>query len=142
MSAKGAASILPELFRVSLYKPTQGRLVRQATFIGVALLCAFGAFSLSNGPLGGEDQTIRVGVPLVIWLLCCWVAFRAVNIPRFADFLVAVESELEKVIWPGRKQVVQSTIVVITTMVFLGVFLSAVDFAWKAFFRFIRFIEY
>ncbi len=143
MSSKGAgASIIPELFRFGIYKANQGKMVRQATFIAVALVAAFGCFSLSAGPLGGEIQPVRVGVPLVVWLASCWVAFRAVNIPRFADFLISVESELEKVVWPGRKQVMQSTVVVIVTMLFLGIFLSVVDYVWKWFFSLIRFIEY
>ena len=143
MSSKGAvASLIPELFRFGLYKPTQGRMVRQATFIAIAVTVAFGCFSLSAGPLGGYDQPIRVGVPLAVWLLCCWVAFRVVNYAKFADFLIAVESELDKVVWPGRKQVMQSTVVVIVTMLFLGVFLFVVDSVWRWFFTLIRFIEY
>lgn len=143
MSSKGAgASIIPELFRLALYKPTQGKMVRQATFIAIAVVAAFGCFSLSAGPLGGEGQAVRVGVPLAVWLLLCWVTFRVVNVPRFADFLISVESELEKVVWPGRKQVMQSTVVVIFTMLFLGVFLSVIDYVWKWFFSLIRFIEY
>ncbi|MCP4785146.1 MAG: preprotein translocase subunit SecE [Fuerstiella sp.] len=117
-------------------------MVRQATFIAVAVLVAFGCFSLSNGPLGGDDQPVRIGVPLGIWVLLCWVAFRVVCVPQFADFLISVESELEKVVWPGRRQVMQSTVVVIVTMLFLGTFLSGVDFVWKWFFSLIRFIEY
>ncbi|MEQ9407910.1 MAG: preprotein translocase subunit SecE [Fuerstiella sp.] len=108
----------------------------------MALTLAFGCFSLSSGPLGGFDQPVRVGVPLGIWVVLCWVAFRAVNVPRFADFLISVESELEKVVWPGRKQVMQSTIVVIATMLFLGLFLFGVDLVWRWFFSLIRFIEY
>ena len=143
MSSKGAgASIIPELFRFGLYKPNQGRMVRQATFIALALVVAFGCFSLSNGLLGGEEQPIRVGVPLGIWLAACWVAFRAVNVTRFAEFLISVESELDKVVWPGRKQVMQSTVVVIVTMLFLGVFLAVVDWVWKWFFNLIGFVEY
>lgn len=143
MSSKGAAaSIIPELFRFGLYKPNQGRMVRQVTFIAIALAVAFGCFSLASGLLGGEDQPIQVGVPLGIWVVLCWVAFRVVNVPRFADFLISVESELEKVVWPGRKQVMQSTIVVIVTMLFLGVFLAVVDFVWKWFFSLIHFIDY
>jgi preprotein translocase subunit SecE len=143
MSGKGAgASIVPQLFRFGLYKPNQGRLVRQGTFIAVAVVAAFGAFTLSNGPLGDSVKGVRVGVPLAVWAVCCWVAFRAVNIPRAADFLVSVESELEKVVWPARKEVMQATVVVLVTMLFLGVFLSAVDFFWKWLFKFIRFIEY
>ncbi len=143
MSSKGAgASLIPELFRFGLYKPTQGRMVRQVTFLAIALVVAFGCFSLSTGVLGGRDQPVRVGVPLAVWLVLCWVAFRVVNIPRFADFLISVESELEKVVWPGRKQVLQSTVVVIFTMLFLGLFLFGVDMVWRWFFSLIHFIEY
>ena len=143
MSSKGARlSILPELFRFGLYKPTQGRVVRQASFLGLALVLAFGCFSASTDLLGDYEQQVRVGVPIGVWLVLCWVAFRVVNVPRFADFLISVESELEKVVWPGRKQVMQSTIVVIVTMLFLGAFLFGVDIVWRWFFSFTRFIEY
>ena len=145
MSSKGkgaGASVAAELFRFGLYKPNQGRLVRQATFIALALVAAFGCFSLSSGLLGGEEQPIRVGVPLGAWLVVCWIAFRAINTPRFAEFLISVESELDKVVWPGQKQVMQSTVVVIVTMLFLGVFLALVDIIWKYLFQFVGFIEY
>ncbi|MEZ6123975.1 MAG: preprotein translocase subunit SecE [Planctomycetaceae bacterium] len=143
MSSKGlGAALVPELFRAALFKPTQGKLVRQSTFIALAAVAAFGCFALSNGPLGAADQVQRLGVPIVVWLVCCWVAFRVVNIPKFAEFLISVESELDKVIWPGRRQVMQSTVVVIVTMLFLGTFLAVVDVLWKLFFEFIGFVEY
>jgi len=143
MSSKGVgASIVPELFRVGLYKPTQGKLVRQVTFIALAVVCAFGCFSLSNSLPGTEGSPMRVGLPLGVWLVLCWVAYRVVNWPRFAEFLISVESELDKVVWPGRKQVMQSTVVVIVTMLFLGAFLFAVDFIWKWLFSFVHFIDY
>lgn len=143
MSSKSAVgSFLPELFRLSLYKPTQGRLVRQTTFIGLVLIAAFGCLGLANGPLGGEEQTVRVGVPLAIWAVASWFAFRAVHVPRFAEFMIAVDVEREKVVWPGRQQVVQSTIVVIFVMFAMGAFLAIVDLVWKWFFSLIHFIEY
>ena len=135
-------SLLPELFRFGVYKPNQGRLVRQFTFFGVVVLAAFGCITLANGPLGVSAQVVRVGVPLVVWLSVCWVAFRAVNIPRFADFLVSVESELEKVSWPVRQEVTQATAVVLATMFFLGAFLFVVDLVWQQLFSLIRFVEY
>ncbi len=135
-------SLLPELFRFGVYKPNQGRLVRQFTFFGLAVLAAFGCITLANGPLGVSAQAVRVGVPLIIWAVVCWVAFRAVNIPRFADFLVSVESELEKVSWPVRQEVTQATAVVLATMFFLGTFLFVVDLVWQQLFSLIRFVEY
>ena len=143
MSSKGVrATLIPELFRVGLYKPSQGRLVRQATFIAIALVVAFGCLSLSDGWLGSYGQPVKLGVPFGVWLLLAWVAFRVVNYARFADFLISVESELEKVVWPGRKQVIQSTIVVISTMLFMGVYLFGVDIIWRWFFTLVNFIEY
>ncbi|MFO0425277.1 MAG: preprotein translocase subunit SecE [Planctomyces sp.] len=143
MSSKDAGiSILPELFRAGVYKPTQGRMVRQFTFFAIVVLAAFGCITLSNGPLGASEKALQVGLPLAIWLVVSWIAFRLVNVPRFADFLVSVESELEKVSWPVRKEVVQATVVVLVTMIFLGVFLFVVDLVWQQLFSLIRFVEY
>ena len=149
MSSKSAgAGVFPELFRFGLYKSRQGRLVRRATLIGLAVLSFFGCVALS-GQLQGlvleypqYDQYIRVGIPGAVWALCCWIAFRAVNVPRFADFLISVEAELERVVWPGRQEVIQATIVVLVVMFSLGLFLFVADFVWKALFRFVGFIEY
>ena len=52
MSGKsGSKALLPELFSVSLYKANQGRMVRQFTFFGIAVVAAFGCITLGNGPL-------------------------------------------------------------------------------------------
>jgi preprotein translocase subunit SecE len=137
-----SGGVVAELFRIGFYKPTQGKFVRQLTFVALAVVCAFAAFSLSTNILDSEAQPVRVGVPFGLWLLLCWVAFRVVNLPQFAEFLISVESELDKVVWPGRKQVMQSTVVVIVTMLFLGAFLFGVDFMWRWLFTKISFIEY
>ncbi len=143
MSGKEAGfSLLPELFRFGVYKPSQGRLVRQFTFFGVAVLAAFGCVTLANGPFGAYAKPVQVGVPLAVWAVFCWVAFRVVNLPRFADFLVSVESELEKVTWPVRQEVAQATVVVLVTMFSLGLFLFVIDIVWQRLFSFVRFIEY
>ncbi len=144
MSSKEAGlSLLPELLRFGVYKPNQGRLVRQFTFFGVAILAAFGCITLANGPLGGSTSGfVQIGIPVLIWLLSCWIAFRAVNIPRFADFLISVESEVEKVTWPMRQEVMQATAVVLVTMFFLGGFLFTVDMVWKKLFSMIGFLDF
>ena len=143
MSSKSAgASLLPELFRFGIYKPNQGRMVRQFTFFAIAILAAFGCITLLNGPLMQFSPTVKLGVPLAIWLFVCWIAFRVVNLPKFADFLVSVESELEKVTWPSRNEVVQATIVVLCTMFFLGLFLFLIDLLWTWLFNFVGFTEY
>jgi len=144
MSGKtaGVSMILPELFRLGLYKPNQGRLVRQFTFFGVIITAGFGCFTLHNGPLMGFSTAIQIGVPVAIWAAITWITFRVVNVPRIADFLVSVEAELEKVTWPLWKEVVQATAVVISTMFIVGLFLFVVDIVWQQLFTMINFIEY
>ena len=140
--------MLPELFRFTLYKSRQGRLVRRATFMCLTVLAGFGSFALA-GQLQGvmaenpqHAQYVRVGVPLAVWAIFCWVAFRVINFPKFADFLIAVEAELERVVWPGMQQVRQATIVVVVVMFSLGVFLTVADLIWKWLFKILGFIEY
>jgi preprotein translocase subunit SecE len=144
MSGKtaGVSVILPELFRFGVYKPNQGRMVRQFTFFGVITVAAFGCMTLSNGPMMGYDPPVKVGVPIAIWAVISWIAFRVVNVPRIADFLVSVEAELEKVTWPLWKEVTQATVVVISTMFIVGLFLFLVDIVWQKLFSIIRFVEY
>ena len=149
MSSKGVgAEVLPELFRFGLYKSRQGRLVRRATLVCLAVLSFFGCVALAGqlqGVLADSPQYaqyVRLGVPAAVWVVCCWVAFRAVNVPKFADFLISVEAELERVIWPGRQEVIQATIVVLAVMFSLGMFLTVADLVWKWLFRLVGFIDY
>ncbi len=142
MSSKsGAMSIVPELFRAGLYKANQGRMVRQFTFFAIAIVAAFGCITLARGPLMPLGRSVQVGLPLVLWLASAWVAFRLVNLAVFADFLISVESELLRVTWPARQEVIQATIVVVTTMVGLGAFLFLVDLVWTWTFSVIGFNE-
>ncbi len=143
MSSKSVGmSLLPELFSVGLYKANQGRMVRQFTFFGVVILVAFGCLTLSNGPLLSVGRGLQVGLPFGLWGVGSWLAFRAVNLPLFADFLISVESELARVTWPARTEVIQATVVVISTMFFLGAFLFVIDLVWTYTFTLIGFSEF
>lgn len=142
MSGKGGSkSLVPELFRFGLYKPNQGRMVRQFTFFGVAVLAAFGCITLAREQLMTSGRAIQVGLPLVLWGVVAWTGFRSVNYARFADFLISVEAELLRVTWPARQEVVQATVVVVVTMLLFGLYLFAVDAVWVFLFRLIGFNE-
>lgn len=117
-------------------------MVRQFTFFAIVVIAAFGCLTLSRSVLQRSDQAVQVGVPVVLWVFFAWIAFRVVNVPRFADFLVSVESELEKVTWPARREVLQATVVVLATMFSLGLFLFLIDLLWTWFFALVGFTEY
>lgn len=84
---------------------------------------------------------ISVGIPILLCLIGLWLVFRAVNFPRFADFLISVEAEMDKVSWPGRPELYRSTAVVVTTMFMLGFTLLAYDVLWKFFFELVGFLR-
>jgi preprotein translocase subunit SecE len=74
--------------------------------------------------------SVRFSLPLLLAFLSFWLAYRVVNYPAFADFLIATEAELNKVSWTTRKRLIQDTIVVLVTVVLLTVFLFVVDQIW------------
>jgi preprotein translocase subunit SecE len=121
--------LFSELFHLGLYKPSQGRLVRRVTFAALAIAVALGAWRLSIY-LQQFGQALEYAVPTLVLAAGVWIAFRAVNMPRFADFLIAVEAELNKVSWPSRGELVRSTIVVLITILLLTVVLFAYDILW------------
>ena len=47
---------------------------------------------------------------------------------KLRNFLREVRVELEKVTWPGRKEVQAATLVIIALVILLAVFIGAVDF--------------
>lgn len=69
-------------------------------------------------------------IPLLLIAFTIWFAWRAVNYPMFADFLIATEAEINKVSWASRKSLIRDTIVVLTTLILLTVFLFLVDVFW------------
>jgi len=87
-----------------------------------------------EGPSASRTLTllpqVRFALPLLLGGLGLWLAWRLVNFPAFADFLIATEAELNKVSWTTRKRLIQDTIVVLATVFLLTVFLFAVDILW------------
>ena len=119
-----------ELFSSGLYKPNQGRLVRQLTCLAIWVIVALGAWRLNvwlTGSMGWGD----IAIPGALLAIGGWVGYRLVNWPRFADFLIAVEAEMAKVSWPSRTELVRASIVVIFTIFFLAIILFLFDVVWQ-----------
>lgn len=73
---------------------------------------------------------VKFTLPLLLLLLAIWLAWRIVNLPTFADFLISTEAEMNKVSWTTRSRLYQDTVVVLSTVVLMALFLFAVDIAW------------
>ncbi len=121
-------AFIQELFQAGVYKRSQGRVTRQVTFAAIAVMVALGCWRL-NQQLGSTSVE-SYAVPGVLLLLGLWVGFRLVNMPAFADFLIAVEAEMNKVSWPTRSELIRSSIVVLVTMFALAFVLLLFDTFW------------
>jgi preprotein translocase subunit SecE len=115
------------LFQFGVYKKNQGRIIRQLTFAALLLTVALGAWRLSEL---AHRPAFKYAVPLALVAVGTWIVYRLVNLPRFADFLIAVEAEMTKVSWPTRHELVKSSIVVIFTIVGFAVLLWFYDAFW------------
>ena len=127
-------SFLGELFQGGLYKPSQGRVTRQVTCGAswVALLIA--AYRLYM-MLFDASAVAQYLVPTAVAVLGGWASYRLVNYPRFADFLIAVEAEMNKVSWPSWPELKRSSVVVIFVMFALAGVLLGFDVLWEFLFR-------
>jgi preprotein translocase subunit SecE len=134
-------SLLGELLSASVYKRNQGRVARQLTFAALAAVIGIGVWRLAqllgvlygggSAGMGGADfGVVRFVVPAVLLASGLWVAYRAVNVPWFADFLIAVEAEMAKVSWPTGDEVIRSSVVIIFLIFALAAILAGYDLFW------------
>lgn len=124
-------ALVQELFKFDLYKRSQGRVVRQVTFAALAIIVALGCWSLSNEMQDVDSQAARYLVPLGLLAAGVWTCFRLVQYPQFADFLISVEAEMNKVAWPKRRELINASVVVIFVIFVMAALLFAFDYALK-----------
>jgi len=137
MAKEGNTALSPwrELFSLGVYKRSQGRLARQLTYASIVVLVGFGCWSLHNYLATRAVPGTRYGAPVVVLLVGMWLGFRLVNMPRFADFLIGVEAEMNKVSWPTRTELFRSVIVVLVTIIGLAIVLYLYDILWQLLLR-------
>lgn len=124
-----------------LFKPSQGRVVRQVTAATVAIIMVAAAWRLRATMLIEEAGPISLGIPLGIMTVGLWFAYRLVNWPPFANFLISVEAELDKVSWADWGYLKRATAVVLVVMFAMGAYLYIADFVWQQLFGAVGFLD-
>lgn len=141
-------------FHATSYKGNQGIRVRRGSIVGILAVGVTGIITLITYRFFGYERSdlandwywvvpfsnptaylclmfkVHLLMPIVFGVALLWLAWRVVNIPPFADFLIATEAEMNKVSWTNRKRLVQDTIVVLTTVFLFTMFLFVVDVIW------------
>ena len=125
-------SFVQSMFQAGLYKKTQGKKVRQGTAYALALIFLVAAYQttvmLRNAAWANETIAYITGG--LIFAVGAWISYRIVNWPRFADFLLSVEAEMNKVSWPTRSELIRSSVVVLIVLFILAIALFFFDIIW------------
>lgn len=124
----------------NIYKLGQGTHTRIGTAVGLGVMVVWFAVFLHDKltMVSVNPATARlwqvgsaVGVIAIFGLLGYWLL--ALN-RKVCDFLIATESEMKKVSWTTRKDIIGSTKVVVFVVVALSVLLFVVDIGFMVFF--------
>ncbi len=117
---------------LTIYKQNQGRYIRSLTGVGLGLVdltfCYY-VYLMLSGHL--PDSTYKAylvyAIPAVVFAALGVVAFFYMNTPRVGDFLIATESEMKKVSWSSKAELIGSTAVVIGTVLVLALLIWLAD---------------
>lgn len=123
------------------YKKTQGRPTRQ-----IALCVVIASLSWLLISVAALFVRRQVGIG---WLSICIIAIGVagaisvalLNRPRWADFLISVQAEIDKVTWPSKSEVHKHTLVVLVLLVSIAAIVFAFDIVWQWVFKTIGFLQ-
>ena len=122
----------------SIYKKGQGKWVRWGTVAAMGVATAIGVMWLISEPyMVNQNDMIKAAAALTWVLLLAALTFWMVNSPKMAEFMIMTESEMRKVTWPARKEVISSTRIVILITLILGLLLAVVDVGFVKLFHWI-----
>ena len=132
---------------VGIYKPGQGYYTRVFSAIGLAALVTMGglwlAKSMANVKFFGKPPVYTQAVVFTgIAVLFGVIGYNLIGRkPRVVEFMIATESEMKKVNWSSKKEIVGSTWVVIGLTIFLAAFCFGLDNLYALVFRLLKVLE-
>jgi preprotein translocase subunit SecE len=134
---KSFARFFSNFLSTERYKATQGFTARTATAVALGVIFAAGLWRLSetlsavSTPAWVSQPASRAGIPLILAFAASWFLYRLVNQSDFAEFLIATESEMNKVSWTTWADLKRATTVVLVTVVLMTTYLWVVDQVWS-----------
>lgn len=137
----------------TVYKRGQGYWTRMGTAFGAALIASLTAYNLyvylplfltfESTPAGqARERQIAFAVAAVFFAAFASFAWWLMNKASNADFLIATDSEMKKVNWTSRKDLIGSTKVVIVFMFLIALILFLIDILFSYFFYLIGVLKH
>jgi len=119
---------------LKIYKKGQGKNSRLWTAIALLAVIAIGCWRLHLKLQTYDNPWVEPLIPALICAVFAGVIYWLSNIPTIANFLIAAEGEIKKVSWSSRKEIVNSTLIVITVVAVMATGLGLADIAFRLFF--------
>jgi preprotein translocase subunit SecE len=119
---------------LKIYKRGQGKNSRLWTAIALLVIVGIGCWRLHQKLLVQDNVWIHTLVPALVCAVFAGVIYWLSNLPNIADFLIAAEGEIKKVSWSSRKEIVNSTLIVVIVVAVMAAGLGLVDIGFRLFF--------
>jgi preprotein translocase subunit SecE len=121
---------------LKIYKRSQGKNSRLWTAMALFLIVAVGCWRLYEKlyAFAPDNPWLYTLTPAVIAAIFAALLYWLSNRPAIADFLIAAEGEIKKVSWSTRKEIVNSTVIVISVVAVMATGLGLVDLGFRMFF--------
>ncbi len=123
----------------TIQKYGQGKWTRLGTTGGIlflATLTGYQTYATSYSQFKAPYK-VAAGIGASLFGLICLLGWWYMNKASSADFLIATDSEMKKVNWTSRKELIGSTKVVVIFMFLIAFMLFGVDIFFSYFFYFI-----
>ncbi len=119
---------------LKIYKRTQGKNSRLWTAMALFLIVAIGCWKLHLKLQVQDNVWLYTLVPAAVCAVFAALIYWLSNKPTIADFLIAAEGEIKKVSWSSRKEIINSTVIVISVVAIMATGLGLVDLGFRMFF--------
>ena len=128
----------------AIYKKGQGYWTRMLTAAGAVLILLLTAQFLYGHALAAwvPQTNKRLMISGAFVVVTCVLAWWAMNKPGSVDFLIATDSEMKKVNWTSRAELIGSTKVVILFMFLIAGVLFGIDLLFGYFFYWIHVLKF
>jgi preprotein translocase subunit SecE len=125
-----------------VYKSGQGYWTRMGTVGGAALIILLvGNFLYTYLPTWSDTLHAHprwtIGIILAAVAALCLLTFQIINRPGNVDFLIATDSEMKKVNWTSRRELIGSTKVVVIFVMLITAILFIIDVVFGYIFHWI-----
>jgi preprotein translocase subunit SecE len=110
----------------TVYKKGQGYWTRMGTVAAAGVIAIYTALFLYD-KLGFTTTHTRLVIDAIFLAVFALIFFRITNRATVVDFLIATDSEMKKVNWTTKAELIGSTKVVILFMLFIMIYLLFCD---------------